>query len=329
MRNIDTTNWREYRMSDLFDIKGRGTINIEELNLKYGEGEYPYITRTEKNNGVTDFFDYKTVERNVMTIETTLSGICFYHEYEFSTGDHIAVLKPKKFELNKYIALFIKAIWRKNSYKYDYGRPAVVENIKNTYIILPSKNKEPDWKYMENYMQKLEKQIKFKPIETKKPQNKSVNMTYWKEFSFLSEELWESVEHGVRLKSSDRIPGEIPYYSASEFNNGITDSISNPLFTWSNSIIYTTFGDAFWVEENEFSASDEVYAFKNSKLNKYSALFICTLIRQNKYKYKFGRKAFLNKFENEIIKLPIDGIGKPDFKYMEDYIKSLPYAEYL
>jgi len=153
---IDMSNWKDFKMSSLFKVKGVGSITVEKLEKEYGEGTYPYITRTEKNNGLTGFYDYKSAPANVLTIETSLSGLCFYHEYEFSTGDHIAVLTPKSFELNKYRALFIKSVWRKNAYKYDYGRPAIIKNIENTVIPLPAlPNGNPDWQSIENYIKSL------------------------------------------------------------------------------------------------------------------------------------------------------------------------------
>ncbi|MDR1197718.1 MAG: restriction endonuclease subunit S [Prevotellaceae bacterium] len=153
---IDIANWKEYALNSLFDIYGIGSINVETLTTKYSFGDYPYVTRTEQNNGVSGFYDYKMAPANVLTIETSLSGLCFFHDYEFSTGDHIAILRPKNFELNKYRAMFIKSVWRKNAYKYDYGRPAIIKNIKNTNIPLPSTlNGSPDWQFMENYIKSL------------------------------------------------------------------------------------------------------------------------------------------------------------------------------
>ena len=153
---IDLSNWKEFKMCNLFEIKGVGSTSIEQLEKKYGFGDYPYITRTEKNNGVSGFYDFKSAPVNTMTIETTLSGLCCYHDYEYSTGDHIAVLKPKNFELNKYRALFVKSVWRKNAYKYDYGRPAIIKNIEKTILPLPAlPNGNPDWEFIENYIKSL------------------------------------------------------------------------------------------------------------------------------------------------------------------------------
>ncbi|WP_182688965.1 restriction endonuclease subunit S [Staphylococcus succinus] len=47
-----------------------------------------------------------------------------------------------------------------------------------------------------------------------------INITGW--HSFVLEDLFE-ISRGQRQKSTDRISGDIPYYSASEYNNGMTD----------------------------------------------------------------------------------------------------------
>lgn len=126
---------------------------------------------------------------------------------------------------------------------------------------------------------------------------------------------------GKRQTEKSRKKGEIPYYSASQNNNGLTDTISNPTFTINtNAIIYSTFGDAYYVEKN-FSTSDEITILTNSNLNKYNGLFISTCLYQNKSKYSFGRKAFSNKISKDKIMLPIDEDGNPDWDFMEKYAK--------
>lgn len=130
------------------------------------------------------------------------------------------------------------------------------------------------------------------------------------------------IKRGMRLKSEDREPGDIRYFSASESNNGQTDRISNPLFVEKDALIYTTFGDCFWID-GVFTASDEISILKNPKMDKNSGLYIACVINQNKYKYAFGRKAFYNKYCNEVISLPFGSEDEPDWNYMRNYIASL------
>jgi hypothetical protein len=131
-----------------------------------------------------------------------------------------------------------------------------------------------------------------------------------------------TISRGKRLVEIDRAKGDIEYYSASDYNNGLTDRIANPLFIERNSLIYTTFGKCFYVE-GKFTASDEISILKHNKLNIYNGLFLATLITQNKYKYSFGRKAFKNKFSQDIIKLPVLKKDLIDWNFMENYIKKL------
>lgn len=150
------------------------------------------------------------------------------------------------------------------------------------------------------------------------------NIEKWKEFKIGDKNLFKIIR-GKRLIEEDREPGNIRYFSASQDNNGMTDSISNPLFTEKDSLIYTTFGDCYYVD-GEFTASDEISILKNKNLNKQTGLFIATIISANKYKYAYGRKAFKNKFKDEIIKLPVKN-GEIDWEYMIEYIENLENVE--
>ena len=149
----------------------------------------------------------------------------------------------------------------------------------------------------------------------------NLDTSLWKWFKL--EEVF-SLYRGKRNKSLDRIKGNIEYYSASNKNNALTDKISNPFFIDKNKIIFTTFGDCFYVS-NEFTASDEIMIleFKKTVLTKEIALFLISILKKLKWKYNFGRKAFSNKLKKEFIKLPINDNGEPDFQFMEDYIKNL------
>lgn len=168
----------------------------------------------------------------------------------------------------------------------------------------------------------------------------SINTYDWKDF--IIGRLFK-IKRGKRLIEEDRENGEIFYFSASQDNNGLTDKIANPLFIEKDSLIYSTFGDCYYVE-GEFTASDEISILQNNNLNKNIGLFIATIINKNKYKYAYGRKAFQNKFVNESIKLPVkknenncylidnhkeysDDGYIPDWDYMEEFIERLETRE--
>ena len=58
-------------------------------------------------------------------------------------------------------------------------------------------------------------------------------------------------------------------------------------------------------------------------------MFLITLIKKEKYRYNFGRKWGLERMNKTIIMLPVDDNNNPDWQFMEDYIKSLPYSSNL
>jgi hypothetical protein len=320
--------YKYFNFSQVFDYqRGRRLISQNQI-----PGDIAYISSTAVNNGLDNFItppDYMVVHKNRMTLSNSGSvGYLFYHNYEFVASDHVTVIWLNNGELNKYIAVFLKPIFEKMKYRYNFGREISNDRIEKEKIYLPVDSKgNPDWIYMEDYIKSLESAIRFRKVVTANPRKHlPIEMSDWKEFSFIDKKLWTRIRHGERLIEVDRIKGETSYYSASEYNNSMTDSIDNPLFVEKDCIVYSTFGTAFWVE-GEFTASDEIYAFHNPAMNKYSALFITTMMRKNQYKFKFGRKAFYNKFQHETIKLPATKSGLPDWAYMESYIKSLPYSD--
>ena len=52
-----------------------------------------------------------------------------------------------------------------------------------------------------------------------------------------------------------------------------------------------------------------------------------TLINQERFRYTYGRKCNQEKISNTLIRLPVDENGEPDWKFMENYVKSLPYSD--
>lgn len=61
-------------------------------------------------------------------------------------------------------------------------------------------------------------------------------------------------------------------------------------------------------------------------LNQYLGLFICAVIELEKFRWAYGRKWRPVRMPSSVIKLPVDERGDPDFQFMEDYIKSLPFS---
>ena len=71
----------------------------------------------------------------------------------------------------------------------------------------------------------------------------------------------------------------------------------------------------------EFIASDHVTALQSPKLNKYSYIFIATMVKRLQEKYSFNREINDVRLNKEKVFLPVNNEGKPDYAFMEEYIR--------
>lgn len=150
---LDKTNFKEFNLSELFRVRGsKESFTKNEIS----SGDYLYITTSNKNNGVTSTSSIFTEAGNVITIDSATDGRAFYQEYKFVGSDHVEVLEPLGFTLNKEIALFIVSVLNLQLYRYGFGRKRSQTRINAEKIFLPMTNHgELDWKFMESYIKSL------------------------------------------------------------------------------------------------------------------------------------------------------------------------------
>ena len=153
-----------------------------------------------------------------------------------------------------------------------------------------------------------------------------LNLETWQEFTL--GDLFE-VKKGKRLTSDDQTEGDTAYIGAIDSNNGLANRIGQEPIHEANTISLSyngSVGEAFYQPE-PFWATDDVNVLyfrpeNGVEFNQFIALFICTILRQEKYRFSYGRKWVLESMRTTIIKLPAKD-GKPDWAFMECYIKSL------
>lgn len=169
----------------------------------------------------------------------------------------------------------------------------------------------------------------------------NLNTTKWKEF--VLGRLFV-IKKGKRLTSAEQEDGGNNYIGAIDSNNGIANHISQAPIHKGNTISLSyngSVGEAFY-QKDPYWATDDVNVLysKYEKFNEQIGLFIATVLRQEKYKFSYGRKWTLDNMNITIIKLPaqrnddgtiyLDTSKKysddgyvPDWEWMENYIKSL------
>lgn len=77
--------------------------------------------------------------------------------------------------------------------------------------------------------------------------------------------------------------------------------------------------------DRDFMASGDLILGYGEHINQYTGLFLSTILDKERPKYSFGRK-YGKYVKGTKILLPITKDGAPDWQFMEDYIKSLPYS---
>ncbi len=121
--------------------------------------------------------------------------------------------------------------------------------------------------------------------------------------------------------------GNIPLVSASENNNGVI-KFTDLEPKYNNCLTIGKIGISTFYQNNPFVATSDVTILipKIKIFNKYIGLFIATILNQEKYKWSYGRQIRLNDCQKLTIKLPVNTQDLPDWEFMENYIKSLPYS---
>lgn len=334
---IDTSKWKDFCVDGLFSsIYKVASYHDDELTRGsvYDESTIAYVTRTDQDNSVKSLVrgaSLTNVESgNAIVIGDTTSTIS-YQPSPFVAGEHIIAARADW--LNKYTGLFITCLMRQERYRYSYGRAYKLDLIRNTKLKLPvTTDGKPDWHWIESYVDSLHS----KPLTTSnavKP--RLFDTRAWKWFKLGGDDGLFEIRKGQRLTSDDQTDGDTPYVGAIDSNNGVTNYIGqNPIHEGNTiSLSYNgSVGEAFY-QPVPYWATDDVNALylrdEYGTLTPAIGLFICTVLKHDKYRYSYGRKWTLDNMNDTMVKLPATPEGKPDWQYMENYIKSRLYGDRL
>lgn len=159
---MNDKEWKSFILSEIFDISSTNSgIDKNKIKNKDINGNNPYITRTDKNNGIDGFIteqDYELNNGNSITIGLDTQTV-FYQPHSFYTGQNIQILTNDY--LNKYNGLFLVNLLKIVLEKFNWGgNGATLSRLKNSRIFIPINNEgEPDYEYMENFMKNKEKEL--------------------------------------------------------------------------------------------------------------------------------------------------------------------------
>lgn len=338
MRKIDTSEWKEFLVGDLFEAY----LSKDDIQPKnFVEGKIPLVSSGKENNGIIAFVEDEKArlwEKNTLTID--MFGKVFYQESPYFAVSHgrVNILLPK-ISMTKGCLQFIGcAIEKVASQKYAFNEMCTGTKVLKNNIKLPTTpNGAPDWAYMESYMANLETKVaeSLTLLQTAKDaKKKKVDTREWGKFEF--GDLFSL--HGIKqaksqkliptVELSDGIPC-VPYIVQSQFNNMVGRYVDKQWLVENNEppvegnvLVLGVTLNACSYQPEEFGASQVITA-RSPYLNKYNGFFIAAIVRKRVKQFDYKEKPSFEKYRALKIMLPKDKTGQPDWAYMEEYMRKV------
>ena len=319
-------------LRDIFDIKQTAN-GIDKIKLVQGEGTYPYVTRSDINNGINTFVceqpGYVMNAGNCISVGLD-TQTAFYQPESFYTGQNIQILRSTK--LNAHNARFMLPLLKKTLSIFSWGgNGATLTRLRRSRIFLPIDDSgQPDYDFMERYMRHHEQRLIHEyiahiSVRIRDAGVLSLDGRKWSRF-FISDVA--EIISGRDIYDDERVAGTTPYIGSSALNNGITHFISNTNDTQEAECISVnrngSVGYAFY-HPYEALFSNDCRKLRPRINDKYIALFIARQITAQKDKYSYGYKMGTARLMRQKIMLPLDSSGLPDWQFMHDFMLSLEH----
>ena len=340
MKMVDMSNWKEFRIGDLFSSEQNGELkSVQQLS----EGNIAVISSSMQEQGIIGYYTTNEPYENQLTIAHigAGAGFCSYHNYKFNVTCNAGVLTCKH-ELNEYTGNFLASvITRHCMQRYDYKNVVTEGKLFAEIIKLPSTSDgKPDWQYMEDYMRKILEESEESLENLRKADNRKhlIDVNGWGEF--MVGDLFDKLtlkclkkDFNKAIDCSEEQTDEfsLPLTNAKHFNNGIQfygrpddwESAEMTIDIVSNGAIAT--GDVY-AQPQRTGVLWDSYLVK-CKYDITSELVLqymsCVIQRCVKQYFGWNDKCTWDKVKEQMICLPITSTGEPDWQYMEEYMRKI------
>ena len=347
---MNSVEWGEYKLGDLFDIKNTLSFNTDMLT---DGNEYDYITRTSLNQGILQTTGFVNDE-NINNAGTWSLGLLqmdfFYRNKPWYAGQFVRKIIPK-IEIPQNATLYFTTVLNKlKPILLSVLVRNVDETFLNTTINLPinAKNKI-DFEFMESFIAELEAErvaeleaervaelsayLKVSGLDNYELSVEEQNaLQEYETLDFSEFDITEIFE----IKNTSNIlstqikenSGNTPYLCASSENNGVSSYITyDKRYLEKGNCIFIG-GKTFVVsyQENDFFSNDShnlALYLRNCDKSKLKHFYIATcLFKSLSHKYSWGNSISKTKIKNDKISLPIKD-GKPNYDVMELLISTV------
>ena len=166
---------------------------------------------------------------------------------------------------------------------------AFIETIRNYLAFLISSSKPSD---------NLNVSTKASSLTTR-----AIDLAKWRWFTVGDIFQIDTTVHSVK---QDMDSGEIPFVSRSALNNGVSDFVNGTGHRCyaSGCITIGAEGKVAFYQPKSFIPGVKVYTLRHEKMNARIAMFVCTILNMELYRYNYGNARIVDKIKRERIRLP-------------------------
>lgn len=276
------------------------------------------------------------VNGNAIVLGVTLPAVS-YQPYKFGASQ---VITARSEFLNENVGTYIVSVLKKYIELFSYNAKPGMQIYKDLNITLPTQNGYLAIDYMEQYISLLEEEkmlqvdkfLKDSGLnDTALTEEESAALERFRKggVKFVERKIGElfDIQKGKRLTKENIKPGTTNFLGAISGNNGIREKIDAP-FTWAPNCISVNYNGSVgcsYYQEQEFFASDDVnlcYA-KNWSLDKYVALYFCSVFFKYSDVFNFGFKWSRDKMVESFVNVPVTSNETLDYNFMRRFISAI------
>ncbi|QSM92978.1 restriction endonuclease subunit S [Mycobacteroides abscessus subsp. abscessus] len=311
-------------LGDLFEVSYGQSLELNRLEQVEEPEGVNFISRTAKNNGVSARVvvpnGVEPSPAGVLTVALGGSVLSTFLQSEpFVCGRDVAVLTPKQ-DMTTQEKLWWAMCINANAFRYTFGRQA-----NRTLRSLELPDTVPAWVWKttpESVIEVHDRESERQAVSAAEP-IALPDISTWGTFRL--DDLFE-IEKGGKETPGD---AQVPYVTSSAFNNGVSDHRKYVAVHPAGTITVAcdgSVGSAFYHHAPYASSCHVNVLTPPEPLTPEAALFVCSVIRMERFRYGFGRMWKLEQMKRTVIKLPVTPEGTPDWELMARYVRGLPYS---
>lgn len=284
-------------VSDIFDIRYGHSLELNSLTQTTSDKGVAFVSRRRGNNGIAAYVepvaDVEPAQSGLISCALSGNGVlttCL-QERPFYTGFHVAILRPKQALTTAQILYYCLCI-RANRYRYSYGRQA---NKTLAKLPIPPLADIPSWVQASPVYDAMRERVD-ELADTPDHTYGGPPTTGEKRVKLST--LFDVVYgHNLELNALARSREGVNFVSRTGMNNGVSAKVEpiKGLEPTEAGLLTVAGGgsvlETFLQTEPFYSGRDLYYLRPKFEMTIEQKLFFCMCIRENKFRYNYGRQA--------------------------------------